>query len=187
MQTWMSRSLKAFGVVAIGATALSAPASAQDKLTLWSHVVHQQVVEGARGGAEVDLGAAFTDSTGTGLEWVTIAFAQMADKVKRELNLSNSEADIVFVVNAWADPSTLRQLVPLDEFMAASPIANMDDISPAHDRGLFRQGGHEGHPDPPQSSTASLQHADFRAAGDRSRADDRRGTGRDNQESDPCA
>ena len=131
MQTWMSRSLKAFGVVAIGATALSAPASAQDKLTLWSHVVHQQVVEGARGGAEVDLGAAFTDSTGTGLEWVTIAFAQMADKVKRELNLSNSEADIVFVVNAWADPSTLRQLVPLDEFMAASPIANMDDISPA--------------------------------------------------------
>ena len=102
----------ALAAAAISTTVMAVPAMAQDDgLTLWSHVVHQQVVEGARGGAEVDLGAEFGAATGTDLNWVTIAFDQMDDKIKRELNLSSSEADIVFVVNGWADPSTLRRLV----------------------------------------------------------------------------
>lgn len=114
-----------------GLALMPVPALAQDgSLTLWSHVVHQQIVEGKRGGAEVDLGKAFTDETSVGLEWVTIAFDQMQDKIVRELNLSSSEADIVFVLNTWANRGVLNRLQAFEPMMGAQPIAAMDELSP---------------------------------------------------------
>lgn len=109
-----------------------APATAQTTdVTLWSHVVHQQVVEGKRGGVEVNLGAAFERDRNVRLRWSTIAFDQMQDKVLRELNIARSSADIVFILNTWAEPGVLARLAPLDGFMRAAPIADLGDISPA--------------------------------------------------------
>lgn len=110
--------------------AMPAVAQAED-LTLWSHVVHQQVVEGQRGGAEVDLGAQFSEATGDTLTWSTIAFDQMQDKILREINLSRSEANIVFILNTWAAPNVLSKLAPLDAYMADNPIPDMADLAPA--------------------------------------------------------
>ncbi len=120
------------GRAAIAALSLMAPAAhAQDQsVTLWSHAVHQQVVEGARGGAEVNLGSAFTEANGIKLEWVTIAFDQMQDKILRELNISSSEADIVFILNTWANRSVLNRLQPFDELMTEYPLEAMDELSP---------------------------------------------------------
>jgi len=110
----------------------AAPGVAQaEDLTLWSHVVHKQVVEGERGGAEVNLGMQFTEATGDSLTWSTIAFDQMQDKILREINLPRSEANIVFILNTWAAPNVLAKLAPLDAFMAADPIADMEDLAPA--------------------------------------------------------
>ncbi len=125
-------------VLPLALAGLNGPALAQEgDLTLWSHVVHQQVVDGTRGGAEVNLEAAFEEESGVGLNWSTIAFDQMQDKVLREINLPRSEADIVFILNTWAAPGVLRKLVPLDGYMEAMPIENLEDISPAM-LGAFR-------------------------------------------------
>lgn len=127
----MTRKTAKILAAAVGLALIPALGSAQEKtLTLWSHVVHQQVVEGQRGGAEVNLGKAFTDETGIGLDWVTIAFDQMQDKIVRELNLSSSQADIVFVLNTWANRGVLNRLQAFDSMMEKQPIAAMDELSP---------------------------------------------------------
>lgn len=108
------------------------PATAQTAdLNLWSHVVHQQVVGGKRGGGAVDLGAVFESNNPARLRWTTIAFDQMQDKILRELNLSRSTTDIVFILNTWAEPGVLARLAPLDPFMKDAPIESLGDISPA--------------------------------------------------------
>lgn len=127
----MARTTAKILATVFGLTVIPTLATAQENsLTLWSHVVHQQVVEGQRGGAEVNLGEAFTNETNVGLEWVTIAFDQMQDKIVRELNLSSSQADIVFILNTWANSSVLNKLQAFDSMMVDHPIAAMDELSP---------------------------------------------------------
>jgi multiple sugar transport system substrate-binding protein len=115
-----------------GVSSAVRPAHAQTtELNLWSHVVHQQVVEGKRGGGQVDLGAAFAKANNATLRWTTIAFDQMQDKVLRELNLARSTTDIVFILNTWAEPGVLARLASMNDLMKAAPIESMGDISPA--------------------------------------------------------
>ena len=107
------------------------PVWAQTTLTIWGHAVHQQVAEGKRGGAEVNIAAEFEQQHGIKLQWETIAFSQMYDKILREINLSSSQADIVFVLSGWASPEVLNRFEPLDAYMAKVAIADFEDISPA--------------------------------------------------------
>ena len=121
-------------------------ARAQKTLTIWGHAVHQQVAEGKRGGAEVNIAAEFEDQYGVKLEWVTIAFSQMYDKILREINLSSSQADIVFVLSGWAAPGVLNRFEPLDPYMAAKPVAEFEDISPGMVRTYMLDGTHRAIP-----------------------------------------
>ena len=115
---------------AIACATGSAMAQSQE-IGLWANVVHQQVVEGKRGGAVGNLAAPFEKDNGVKLNWTTIPFDQMQDKVLREINLSNSKTDIVFILNTWAAPGVLAKLVPMNDMMKTTPIQNMADVSPA--------------------------------------------------------
>lgn len=110
----------------IGTAAAQAP-----EITLWSHIVHQQVIEGKRGGGAVNIGEAFEKAANVKLSWTTIPLDQMQDKILRELNISRTKTDIVFLLNTWATPSLLARLVPMDAMLKSDPIRDMADVSPA--------------------------------------------------------
>lgn len=121
--SWLVGSCAGVAVLATGA------ARATETLTIFAHAVHQQVAEGTRTSDGVDIAAQFEREHDVELEWVTIAFNQMYDKLLRELNLSRTKADLVFVLDNWASPEVLNRLVPLEPYMEASPVEAIDDVS----------------------------------------------------------
>lgn len=119
---------------------------AQDKLVIWCHSVHQQVAEGTRGAAAINVVEPFEDKFGVTIEWVTIPWSQMQDKVLRELSLSRSEVDIVFLVDLWATPGVFRMLEPLDSYQATKPIEDFEGLAPGMVKALTYEGSLYGVP-----------------------------------------
>lgn len=100
------------------------------KLVVWCHSVHQQVAEGTRGGAEIDITEEFKKQNNVELEWVTIPWNQMQNKILRELSIPTSTVDLVFIVQDWATPTTLGMLESLDPYMKRDPIEDFQDVAP---------------------------------------------------------
>lgn len=101
---------------------------AEQKLVIWCNSVHQQVAEGTRGGAAINVAADFEAKYNVKLEWVTIPWSQMQNKILRELSAPKSEVNIVFLVQDWATPTVLQMLEPLTSFMEKAPIEDFQDI-----------------------------------------------------------
>ena len=101
-----------------------------EKLIVWCHSVHQEVAEGTRGGAKINVIGEFKKQFNVELEWVTIPWDQMQDKVLRELSIPTSDVDLVFVVQDWATPTTLGMLESLDPYMKRDPIGDFQDVAP---------------------------------------------------------
>jgi len=99
-------------------------------LVIWCNSVHQQVAEGTRGGAAINLAADFESKYNIKLQWVTIPWSQMQDKILRQLSVPSSDVDLVFLVQDWATPTVLNMLEPLDPFMKDDAISNFKDLAP---------------------------------------------------------
>ncbi len=97
------------------------------KLTIWCHAVHQQVAEGTSG-AKINLAKEFMEKYNVEIEWVSLPWDGMEDKILRELALPESDVDIVFLHNAWANPTVKGMFEPLTAFMGKTPIEAIDDI-----------------------------------------------------------
>lgn len=98
------------------------------RLVVWSHAVHQQVADGTRGGEAINIEAEFEEQFNVEVEWNTLPFTGMQDQILRQVNLPRGEADIVFIVESWANETLLSQFESIDGFMAASPVVDADDI-----------------------------------------------------------
>ncbi len=117
-----------FAVSAIGTLEQTASSTGPTDLVIWANEVHKQVADGSAGGDNHDLAAVFEKKYNVKLEWVTIPWAQMRDRVLRELSASSGPADLVFVENSWASPRLLDMFTPLDPYMNQNPIEDMADI-----------------------------------------------------------
>lgn len=111
-------------------------------LVIWANEVHKTVIDGSGGGAGVDIEKSFEQKYNVKIDWNTIPWAQMQDKVLRELASSSSQADLIFLVNDWVSPSVLSMYQPLDSFMQKNPIADEQSI-PADMLNLFKLNGHQ--------------------------------------------
>lgn len=101
-------------------------AQAPAELNIISHAVHQRVATGAAG----DITAAYTARTGTTLNWLTFDIPALFERLVREGSLSSSSIDIAFVLNSQLTPAVIDLLEPLNDYMAANPIENYEDIFP---------------------------------------------------------
>ncbi len=109
-------------------------------LVIWANAVHKTVIDGSGGGAGIDIEKVFEKKYNVKIEWNTIPWAQMQDKVLRELAASSSQADLIFLVNDWVSPSVLSMYEPLNSFMQKNPIANEQSI-PSDMLKLFKLNG----------------------------------------------
>ncbi len=118
-----------------------AAASTQPRtLVIWANAVHKTVIDGSGGGAGIDIEKPFEQKYNVKIDWNTIPWAQMQDKVLRELAASSSQADLIFLVNDWVSPAVLSMYVPLESYMQKDPIANERSI-PADMMSLFQLQG----------------------------------------------
>ena len=98
------------------------------KLVVWCHAVHKQVADGTRGGAKINILKDFEAQHNAEVEWVSIPWNEMQNKVLRELSFPDGQSDVIFVLSGWADRNTLNMLVPLNDYIKKDPIEEMGDI-----------------------------------------------------------
>lgn len=106
-----------------GSAAL-AQAQAQ-QITVMAHQVHEDAVKGPNG---VDLTPELADQTDVSIEWQTIAWPDMHERVLRELALSRSNTSMIYVISEWMSPQLRSQLTPLNQFLEDEPIENFEGI-----------------------------------------------------------
>ncbi len=126
-------SLHRRSMLAAGLALAATPARAEDKLTVFAHRVHKTVATGAQGG---DITAAWSKTTGVGVEWVTFEIAPLEERLYREASLPETNVDIGFVLNTQATERMARLFEPLDPFMARAPIEDPGDIFPGLMQGM---------------------------------------------------
>lgn len=114
------------GLIALIATAPALAQGGDHQISVLAHQVHHDAVVGPNGG--VDLSTDLLAATGVTLNWQTIAWPDMQQRVLRELALSNSDASLVFVVSEWMSNQLKGQLLPLNDYLANEPIENFDGI-----------------------------------------------------------
>ena len=83
----------------------------------------------ASGSAGVkDLSPDLQAETGVTIDWQTVPYPDMQERVLRELALSHSDFSMVFVLSEWMSPLAKSELMPLNQFMDEKPIQNIDGI-----------------------------------------------------------
>lgn len=118
------------------AAALAAPAlhaQTPNRLNVFAHRVHRTVATGAQGG---DITTAFTQRTGTQIEWVTFDTGPLQERLFREASLPETSVDVGFVLNTQATPRAASLFEPLDAFMRRDPIEAPEDVFPGMMSGL---------------------------------------------------
>lgn len=113
-------------VVALGLVAGTAAAQAPGELNIISHAVHQRVAAGDAG----DITAAYTEETGTQLNWLTFDIPALFERLVREGSLNSSTIDVAFVLNSQLTPAVIDLLEPLNAYQADRPIEDIEDIFP---------------------------------------------------------
>ena len=99
------------------------------KLVVWCNAVHKQVADGTRGGAQINIVKNFEAEYNAQVEWITIPWEEMQNKVLRELTFPQGESDIIFIHSAWADRNTVNLLESLNGRMKKDPIEDFDDMA----------------------------------------------------------
>ena len=98
------------------------------KLVVWTQAILEQVAKGTRGGATLDIAKEFEEKYNVTLEWISMPFAGMYDKVLREVNMASTDVDIAFINEAWCSESFLNAFETLDTMIKKNPIEDMNDI-----------------------------------------------------------
>ncbi len=99
----------------------------QDRRTLYllAHRSHQQALETGPSGS---VPAAWSESTGTTIEYLTFDTGPLAERLFREASLDSTEIDVSFFLDSWANPNSFGLLAPLDDLMAEAPIEEFEDF-----------------------------------------------------------
>ncbi|MBL8702786.1 MAG: extracellular solute-binding protein [Alphaproteobacteria bacterium] len=125
----MMISRRRLGRLSLSATlAGSSAALAQGKpakLTIMSHAVHRAVATGAKAG---DSTAAWRQSTGVDVEWITFSVEGVHERVYREASLSEGAADIAFLLERYGGPHIAPLFEDLGEWHKRDPIEDLDEI-----------------------------------------------------------
>lgn len=118
---------------------LGAAARAQSAapLQVLSHRVHQTVATGSQGG---DVTRAFTQGTGTPVQWTTFDTGPLWERLQREASLPSTGIDVGFLLNTQVTPRAAGLFEPLDELLRRQPVEEVADIFPGLIEG-FRVGG----------------------------------------------
>lgn len=110
------------GAATFGLSAL--PMTAQT-LTAIGHKVHQTTMTGPDGGDFADVWA---EKNGVTLEWLTFNTAAVHERLYREASLDSTAVDVGFAANRFFLPQFTEMFQPLDDYLAASPIAEFDEM-----------------------------------------------------------
>ncbi len=122
-----------------GLSVLAAPTvqAQARRLDVLSHRVHQSVLtQGAAG----DLTAEWRRANGADLAWTTADIGPLQDRLLREASLPQTDFGVGYLLNSRATPAIASLLEPLDQLLAAEPVAAYDDIAPGL-RDAMRVGG----------------------------------------------
>src|SRR6056297_48973 len=103
-------------------------AQERETLTIMSHAVHQNAARGSETSAGGDVAGEWATANNVDLNWITLNVSGVHDRLFRELSLNETEIDLVAVLQSRMVPNIAAQFVPLTDFMAASPIENMEGI-----------------------------------------------------------
>ncbi len=104
---------------------LSAAPAISETLTVVGHRVHQTTMTGETGG---DFAAEWATENGAEIEWLTFDVAGIHDRLYREASLSSTAVNVGFAANLYFTPEFDRMFMPLDDFLAANPIENFDEL-----------------------------------------------------------
>ena len=116
------------GTMAVGATtAFGRTALAQARtLDVLCHRVHQNALtDGAAG----DVIAPWGEAEKAEISWTTLDSNPLQDRLFREASLNQTEFDVGFVIDNRMTPQIAALFAPLDDFQAADPIEDIDDIA----------------------------------------------------------
>jgi multiple sugar transport system substrate-binding protein len=114
-------------LVAAAAAAVPVPrawAQGAGPLQVIAHRVHKTVAAGQAG----DATAAFTQATGTPVEWTTFDTGPLQERLFREASLGETTFDVGFILNTQATPRTAGLFEPLDDYLARDPIDDPGDV-----------------------------------------------------------
>jgi len=99
------------------------------ELVVLGHKVHQTAMEGVAGGGK-NLVAEFLKlhPEVSNVRFITAGVSEIRDKLFREAAMPNTELDISFLYTPWISPTVPNFFVPIDSYLASSPIEDYDDI-----------------------------------------------------------
>ncbi len=133
------RGTAAAGLASAGLTPGISHAQAGDSFQILGHRVHQQVAtDASRPGGDVT--AEWSQRNNRRISWFTLDVTPIHERLYRELSLGETSIDLAYAVNTAIAPRLLRQLEPLDAFMAATPLEDPGDISPGMMRAVTFEG-----------------------------------------------
>src|SRR3954463_15612496 len=111
-----------------GALAAAASAKAQgNPLVVISHRVHQTVAAPPGG---PDVTAPFTKATGVPVQWITFDTNPLAERLMREVSLTETSVDVGFLPNTQVVPRIAPLFEPLAPYMSRDPVDDLPDIFP---------------------------------------------------------
>ena len=119
----------ALSVVTVGVlVGASASAQGATKIIALSHQVHMDAVTGSgSGGEHIDLSPQLKEH-GVEIQWQTVPWPDMQQRIFREVSLSNSDVSLVFVIDQWMSPQMVSKLMPLNSYMSSAPIQDFSGI-----------------------------------------------------------
>ena len=110
---------------------LSTGVFAQDDttpITALANQVHEDAVTAGGSAGVQDISADLQAASGVSVNWETVPWPEMQERVLRELSLSNSGVSLMYIISEWMSPQVKSQLMPLNDFMDAEPIENFEGI-----------------------------------------------------------
>jgi multiple sugar transport system substrate-binding protein len=104
-------------------------AAGKIELVVFGHMVHQTAMEGVDGGGKnlVQEFIALHPEVGS-VRFITAGVSEIRDKLFREASLPRTEFNLSFVYTPWISPAMPEFFVPLDDYLAKSPIEDYNDI-----------------------------------------------------------
>jgi multiple sugar transport system substrate-binding protein len=90
--------------------------------------VHRNVVTGERGG---DSTAAWRQSNGRQIEWLTFGVEAVHERLYREAQLAQGGVNMAFLLERYGGPHIAPLFEDLRPYLDAAPIEKLDEISPS--------------------------------------------------------
>ena len=104
-------------------------AQEQRTLTIISHNVHMTAATGGDLENAQNIAGEWAERNNVTLNWVTLNIGPLHDRLLREMSLGETTVDLAAVLNTRVVPDVARLLEPLDTYMEANPIEELDGIS----------------------------------------------------------